>query len=209
MANEASTEVARARCLGPASPGGPIRLLIVPKVRRQPESQHIDDFALTDGLVERIGNYLEPRRLLGASVEVSTPYYQGVTVACHLRALPTASDDTLTRARSDALHLLYEWVNPLTGGPDGTGWPWDTDLNVGPIAQLLLDGVDAIERVDEVLLFECDLRTGRRHGPAREVVHLDDRSLFLSAPQPLPVLEEDATRTSHYALPSHSVVVVK
>ncbi|HXW80904.1 MAG TPA: putative baseplate assembly protein, partial [Acidimicrobiales bacterium] len=181
MATEASTEVARARCLGPASPGGPVRLLIVPKVRRQPESQRIDDFALTDGLVERIGNYLEPRRLLGASIEVSTPYYQGVTVACHLRALPTASDDTVTRARSDALHLLYEWVNPLTGGPNATGWPWDTDLNAGPIAQLLLDGVDGIERVDEVLLFECDLRTGRRHGPAREVVHLDDRSLFLSA----------------------------
>ena len=39
LAIEASTEVARARCLGPASPGGPIRLLIVPKVRREPESQ--------------------------------------------------------------------------------------------------------------------------------------------------------------------------
>ncbi len=158
-----------------------MRLLIVPKVRREPESQRIDDFALTDGLVERIQNYLEPRRLLGASIEIATPYYQGVTVACHLRALPTASDETLTRARSEALHILYHWVNPLSGGPEGMGWRWDTDLNTAPIAQLLLQGVDAIERVDEVLLFECDLRTGRRYGPAREVVRLDDRSLFLCA----------------------------
>ncbi len=126
LATEASTEVARARCLGPATPGGPIRLLIVPKVRRVPESQRIDDFALTDGLVARIANYLEPRRLLGATVEVTTPYYQGVTVACHLRAVPTASDDTLARARTEALDILYEWVNPLSGGPDGVGWPWDT-----------------------------------------------------------------------------------
>jgi predicted phage baseplate assembly protein len=209
LATEASTEVARARCLGPATPGGPIRLLIVPKVRRVPESQRIDDFALTDGLVARIANYLEPRRLLGATVEVTTPYYQGVTVACHLRAVPTASDDTLARARTEALDILYEWVNPLSGGPDGVGWPWDTDLNASPIAQLLLDRVGAIERVDEVLLFECDLRTGRRYGAAREVVRLDDRSLFLSAPQPLPLLEEEGSRTTHFALPSHSVVVVK
>jgi predicted phage baseplate assembly protein len=209
LATEASTEVARARCLGPASPGGPVRLLIVPKVRREPEGQRIDDFALTDGLVERIRNYLEPRRLLGATIEIATPYYQGVTVACHLRALPTANDDTLTRVRSEALHILYHWVNPLSGGPEGTGWRWDTDLNTAPIAQLLLQGVDAIERVDEVLLFECDLRTGRRYGPAREVIRLDDRSLFLSAPEPLPILEEEPTQTSRFALPSHSVVVVK
>jgi predicted phage baseplate assembly protein len=208
LAIEASAEVARARCLGPSSPGGPVRLLIVPKVRRVPESQNIDDFALTDGLVKNLAEHLEPRRLLGITVEISTPYYQGVTVATHLHALPTASDDALTRIRSDALQLLYEWVNPLSGGPDGEGWPWDMDLNSAPIAQLLQE-VDGVDRVDEVLLFECDLRTGRRYGPAREVVRLDERSLFLSAPQPLPVLSENGNGERRIALPSHSVVVVK
>jgi predicted phage baseplate assembly protein len=208
LATEASAEVARARCLGPSAPGGPVRLLIVPKVRRIPESQNIDDFALTDGLVNNIAEYLEPRRLLGITVEVATPYYQGVTVATHLHALPTSSDDALTRIRSDALQLLYEWVNPLSGGPDGEGWPWDSDLNAAPIAQLLQQ-VDGVDRVDEVLLFECDLRTGRRYGPAKEVVRLDDRSLFLSAPQPLPVLGENGNGERHMAPPSHSVVVVK
>jgi predicted phage baseplate assembly protein len=208
LAIEASAEVARARCLGPSAPGGPVRLLIVPKVRRVPESQNIDDFALTDGLVKNIAEYLEPRRLIGITVEVSTPYYQGVTVATHLHALPTASDDALTRIRSDALQLLYEWVNPLSGGPDGEGWPWDSDLNAAPLAQLLHQ-VDGVDRVDEVLLFECDLRTGRRYGPAKEVVRLDDRSLFLSAPQPRPVLGENGNGEHRMAPPSHSVVVVK
>ncbi len=208
LAIEASSEVARARCLGPTSPGGPVRLLVVPKVRRVPESQTIDDFSLTDGLVKHIAEHLEPRRLLGITVEVGTPYYQGITVATHLRALPTASDDTLTRIRSDALQFLYEWVNPLTGGPRGEGWPWDTDLNSAPIAELLqqLDGVD---RIDEVLLFDCDLRTGRRYGPAKEVVRLDERSLFLSAPQPVPVLGQNGNGERRTASPSHSVVVTK
>jgi predicted phage baseplate assembly protein len=208
LATEASAEVARARCLGPSAPGGPVRLLIVPKVRRVPESQTIDDFALTDGLVANLAEYLEPRRMIGITIEIGTPYYQGVTVATHLHALPTASDDALTRIRSDALRLLYEWVNPLDGGADGNGWPWDTDLNAAPIAQLLQQ-VDGVDRVDEVLLFECDLRTGRRYGPAKEVVRLDERSLFLSAPQPLPVLGENGNGERRTASPSHSVVVVK
>ncbi len=208
LALEASTEVARARCLGPATDGGPVRLLIVPKVRRSPQSQVIDDYALTDGLVERISAYLEPRRLLGISVAISTPYYQGVTVAAHIHAVPTANDDVLARVRADALELLYDWVNPLTGGPSGEGWAWDSDLNAGPIAQLLED-IDGVDRIDEVLLFECDLRTGRRYGAAREVVRLDERSLFLSAPQPAPAPAEEAPALRRTALPSHSVVVVK
>ncbi len=207
LAQEASVEVARARCLAPAAPGGPVRLLVVPKVRRRPEAQTIDDFALTDGLVSRLSQYLEPRRVLGMTVEISTPYYQGVTVAARLRALPTASDEVLARIRSDALEILYAWANPLSGGPDGRGWPWDTDLNAAPVAERLSQ-VAGVDRVDEVLLFECDLRTGRRYGPAKEVLHLDERSLFLSAPQPLPVLGEEPG-SQQQASPSHSVVVSK
>ena len=199
LAIEASAEIARVRCLGPISPGGPARLLVVPKVRRDAQSQNIDDYALTDGLVKRISDYLEPRRLLGVTVEISTPYYQGVTVATHLRALPTASEDVMTRIRSEALDLLYDWVNPLTGGPEGSGWPWDTDLNAGPLAQLLGE-IDGVDRVDEVLLFECDLRTARRYGPAKEIVHLDDRSLFLSAQQPRLALSEE-TVTGRRGIP--------
>lgn len=208
LAIEASAEIARVRCLGPISPGGPARLLVVPKVRRDAQSQNIDDYALTDGLVKRISDYLEPRRLLGVTVEISTPYYQGVTVATHLRALPTASEDVMTRIRSEALDLLYDWVNPLTGGPEGSGWAWDTDLNAGPLAQLLAE-IDGVDRVDEVLLFECDLRTARRYGPAKEIVHLDDRSLFLSAQQPRLALSEETVAGRRAVSPSHTVVVVK
>jgi predicted phage baseplate assembly protein len=205
---ESSTEVARVRCLGPAKVGGPVRLLVVPRVRRSPDSQAIDDFALSDGLVERVAKYLEPRRLLGATVEISTPYYQGVTVATHLHASPTASDQVMARIRSDALEVLYSWVNPLVGGFDGEGWPWDTDLNAASLTELL-ERLPGVERVDEVLLFECDLRCGERYGQAKQVLRLDERSLFLSAPRPSPVLGDEAINVPHRASPSHSVVVVK
>jgi predicted phage baseplate assembly protein len=207
LAREASTEIARTRCLGPTSPGGPVRLLVVPKVRRSPQDQTIDDYALTDGLVQRICDYLEPRRLLGTTVEISTPYYQGVTIAARLHAVPTASEEMLARVRSEALAALYEWVNPLTGGPGGDGWPWDTDLNAAPVAQLL-ERLPGVDRVDEVLLFECDLRTGQRYGQAQQLLRLEERSLFLSAPQPSPAPDEPVA-LRRTASPSHAVVVLK
>jgi predicted phage baseplate assembly protein len=174
---ESSVEVARARCLPPSDPGGPVRLLVVPHVRSLPELHKLDDFALSDPLVATISEHLDERRVLGTRVEVGVPFYQGVTVAALVRALP-ARPPTLVRQR--VLDLLYEFVNPLTGGVDRDGWPFDTDLNAAPIAQML-EAVEGVDRVEEVLLFEYDLRNGRRHGGGKELVRLDSHSLFLSA----------------------------
>lgn len=177
LTREASTEVARARCLPPAEAGGPVRLLVVPQVRARPDELHLDDLALADDLVAEISAHLDPRRVLGTIVEVGTPYYQGVTVAALVRVLPGRPAD-LVRQRT--LDLLYRHIHPLVGGPDGTGWPDDTDLNAAGLSQLV-ESIEGVDRVDELLLFEYDLRTGTRHGPARERIRLDENSLFLSA----------------------------
>jgi predicted phage baseplate assembly protein len=174
---EASTEVARVRCLPPTAPVAPVRLLVVPQLRRRPDLHVLDDYALSDPLLERITTHLEPRRMLGATVEIGTPYYQGVTVAVLMRSLP-GRPATLIQQR--ALDLLYRYINPLTGGVDGNGWPFDTDLNASPLAEML-ESIEGAERVEEVLLFEYDLRTGERHGAGRELIRLDRQSLFLSA----------------------------
>ncbi len=174
---EASTGVARIRCVPPTQAGDPVRLLVVPRVQVTARSQKIDDFALPDDLVGRLREHIDRRRTLGTVVEVMTPYYEGVTVAALLRALPGRSPAILQR---QAMELLYEHANPLTGGPDGNGWPFDTDLSAAPIAERL-GAIDGIDRVEEVLLFEYDLRRGRRLGQGREVIRLGPHSLFLSA----------------------------
>lgn len=174
---ESSTEVARARCLPPVEAGGAVRLLVVPRVRTEVADQHLDDFALSDTLVARISTHLDERRVLGTTVEVGTPFYQGISVAVLLRSLP-GRPPTLVRQR--ALDLLHRHVNPLVGGVEAGGWPFDTDLNAAGLAQLL-EAVDGVDRVEEVLLFEYDLRTGKRHGGGRDLVRLDRQSLFLSA----------------------------
>ncbi len=174
---EASPAVARARCLPPSRAAGPIRVLVVPHVNRPNDELGLDDFALTPDLVRSVSTHLDVRRVIGTSIEIGTPYYQGVTVAALLKALP-GRPATLVRQR--ALDALYQFINPLTGGPDGDGWPFDGDLNAATLFQVMA-GVDGVDRVDEVLFFEYDLRNRVRIGAAREVVRLDSQALFLSA----------------------------
>ena len=44
----------------------------------------------------------------------------------------------------------------------------------------VLSEVEGIAGVDELALFELDLRNGRRVGDARDMIHLDAYSLFLA-----------------------------
>jgi predicted phage baseplate assembly protein len=177
LAMESSTEVARARCLPSSRGNGSVRLLIVPQVRVDAAKHQLDDFAIAAPLMARINEHLDEHRLVGSAIEVGTPYYQGVSVVALAHTGP-GRPAALVRQR--AIHALTRYINPLTGGPDGTGWPFDADLNAAVVTQLL-ESVDGIERVEEALLFEYDLRTGRRLGAAKDVIRLDRFSLFLSA----------------------------
>jgi hypothetical protein len=173
---EAAPTAARARCLPPTEPGGPVRLLVVPRVDKAPEEVELDDFALPDELVGRISEYLDRRRTLGASVEIGTPFYQGVTVAARLKGVPGRPADLV---RQRALNALYLYINPMVGGASGTGWAFDTDLTAVSLFQLL-GAIDGVDRVEDVLLFEADLRNRQRYGSGKELVRLSPESLFLS-----------------------------
>jgi predicted phage baseplate assembly protein len=174
---ESSIEVARARCLPSDRGNGSVRLLVVPQVRGEASRHKLDDFAIAAPLMRRITEHLDAHRVVGTAVEVSTPYYQGVSVAALVHCAP-GRPAGLVRQR--ALDALTKFINPLTGGPDGAGWPFDADLNAAAVTQML-ETIDGVERVEEALLFEYDLRTGRRLGAGKDVVRLDEHSLFLSA----------------------------
>ncbi|NED93730.1 putative baseplate assembly protein [Phytoactinopolyspora alkaliphila] len=185
LAAEASAQVARARCL-PARPvgdpagrtvSGPVRVMLVPHVRTHPRDQRLDDFALSAALLDVVRDHLDRHRLVGTAVEVGTPYYQGVSVAAMVRAQPGRPAELVRQRVEDE---LTRYINPLTGGPEGSGWPFETDLSFAAVSQLV-EAVDGVDRMEEVLLFEFDLRTGRRIGSGRDIIRLEPDSLFLSA----------------------------
>jgi len=172
---EASSEVARSRCLPPLEPGGPVRVLVIPRVNIPPDQLALDDLALSDPLVEGVSSYLDERRILTTPVEIDTPFYQGITVIAQVRGTPGLGPELL---RDRLLTELYRYINPLIGGPGGTGWPFGRELNVGEIFALL-SGMNGVTLVEEVLIYLADLRTRERR-EARQRARLADNAVFAS-----------------------------
>ena len=176
LALESSPKVARSRCLVPDTPLDPVRVLIVPASDRDPQLFTLDDFALTDDLYDTVAAHLDQRRTLGAVVRVTAPYYQGVSVIVRLRAVPGRSP---VAVRERVGMALSRFVSPLTGGPRADGWPFDTNLSAAVLVSVL-EEVEGVAAVDELALFEYDLRNGVRLGDAVDQVELETGSLFLA-----------------------------
>jgi predicted phage baseplate assembly protein len=173
---DAAPSVARARCLPPAAPGEPARLLVVPRVDIPPQDLTLDDLTLTDELEEQIKAYLEPRRLLTLRLRIQAPRYQGVKVVAEVRAGPGVRAETV---RERAERALYTYVNPLTGGPGGTGWPFDTDLRLGDVYGVL-HGSFGVQGVEAVHFFSVDLRPRKTLDRAEQRLRLMPEALFMS-----------------------------
>ena len=172
---ESSPQVARALCLPPEETWGPVRVLVVPRVDLSPDSVTIDDFALPEDLYETIRGHLDARRTLGSVVRLTTPFYQGVSVVTRVRAA-TGRSTSLVRQR--VLDALHRYLSPVVGGPTGRGWPFDVGLSSTALAAMIGE-IDGVGGIDEIALFEVDLRNDRRLGDSSEFVALDEGSLFL------------------------------
>jgi predicted phage baseplate assembly protein len=172
---ESSPRIARVRCAGPASPGGPVRLLIVPRLPGSTRLREIDDLALEEALLVQVEAAIEPRRLVGTRIELSTPYYVGVCAEVTIRV---AAGRNAAAVREDAESALRCWLDPLDGGADRTGWPFERDLTGAAVAHRL-EGLEGVAAIEDVRLYEFDLRRRDRFGSAREVLKLGADSLFL------------------------------
>ena len=182
VARDAHLITARA----PTEPGGPVRLLVVPAVDTHHSVQQIDDFQLTGALCERLRAHLEARRVVGQRVVVTTPYYQGVSVAVRVRcAPPSRPDDAGGHAderavvRDQLIVALHRFVNPVVGGERGDGLGFGEVLTAERVSAVVR-AVSGVRDVLDVALFEANLRTGRRVGPGRSRLVAPPDSLFLS-----------------------------
>jgi predicted phage baseplate assembly protein len=173
---DAAPNVARARCLPPAQPGEPARLLVVPRLDIPPEDVTLDDLAIPLELEEQIKAYLEPRRLLTMRIKIEPPRYQGVKVVAEVRAGPGVRTETV---RERAERALFEYLNPLTGGPSGQGWPFDTDLRLGDVYGVL-HGSFGVQGVEAVHFFSADLRRKRTLDQVEQRLRLLPEALFMS-----------------------------
>ena len=178
LAREAAPEIARIRAVpaGSGSDPGGVRVLVVPATADEALGRlRFEQLVPDEAALARIASYLDERRVLGARVMVEPPSYQGITIVARVRARHRANPE---RLRDECLVALYGYFHPVTGGPDGDGWPFGRAVHVGEVYSVLqrLNGVEIIE---DARLFAADPITGAR-GQAVQRLELDSNALVFS-----------------------------
>ncbi|MFG3344213.1 putative baseplate assembly protein [Streptomyces sp. NPDC048018] len=166
ISRQAAPSVRRVRCLPAADTAGAVRVLVVPDAVADEGDDRLRFEQLIPGeqVLSAITASLDERRLIGTRLVVEPPVYQGVTVVARLSTAPGDTD----AVRTAALDALFRHFNPLTGGPDGTGWPFGRPVQYGEVFGVLQRATgDAL--VEEIRLFPADPVTGRRGAPADRI----------------------------------------
>lgn len=142
LALEADTRVARARCLprrnlerelDQETPGH-VTVIILPRSNMGPELPN---------LIAAVENYLTTKLLLTTQLHVLEPLFLAVEVKATVVPLPDELESTLQQRVVDA---IKHFLDPLTGGEDGKGWPFGRNVFVSEMYSLLdqLPGVDYV-----------------------------------------------------------------
>ncbi len=100
--------------------------------------------------LEAVCQYLDAHRLLTTEVYVVGPTYRMIQVQANLIVQPGAD---LAAVQNTALAELNNFFSPLTGGPDGAGWPFGGQIYYSDVYRILL-GIEGVQRVisDQLIL---------------------------------------------------------
>ncbi|MFE0171694.1 putative baseplate assembly protein [Streptomyces sp. NPDC059002] len=188
LARRAAPETARIHCIAAdAAEAGEnaVRVLVVPQaVSDRGGRLRFEQLVPGDELLSRVTQFLDDRRPIGTRLAVGPPFYQGVTVVATLHSFRAAQSE---KVRAEALDALYAYLDPLTGGAHGDGWPFGRPLRAGEIFAAL-QRVPGVELVDEVLLHPADPLTGRR-GDATDRIDLAPSALLFPFDHRVRVIE--------------------
>jgi predicted phage baseplate assembly protein len=192
-------KIARAHCLPSTSTqeAGKVRLLLVPHV--SPSAMTLEQgvnpelgMTLTPELRQQIEAYLTDRKTLGVQVILQEPNYVRVSVQAEVLLDPQYSTLRATEEIQAQLKmLLYRFLNPLTGGPDGKGWPLGSPLYASDIVAIC-QKVIGVRRVGMIRLFEL-----QKQGNQWARLPPSDAGIF---PEPLGIIaswEDDVQGLGH------------
>jgi predicted phage baseplate assembly protein len=168
--------VARARCLAPgAQPGKPgeprpgqVQVVVLADGGMDGGYVPPDRLTLSAELRAGVQSYLDERRTVGTQLEVVQPLLTWVVVEANIRVPERSDPGLVAEVERNATAVLYRYLNPFTGGPQGTGWPFGRDLHTSEIVGVLqrIPGVEFVEEV-RIGLTEPGSAAAPRPAPAR------------------------------------------
>jgi hypothetical protein len=97
----------------------------------------------TPGLIQAVSAQLRPRRVIGTRVQVVGPTYVDVAVQATVQSKKGTDKVAL---QANVINALNSFLDPLTGGPEKTGWPFGRDVYRAEILKVLSEvaGVDYV-----------------------------------------------------------------
>lgn len=156
LASEASPDVVRARCIyareNDETMAGSVRLVLVPQMATTDGPVPIEQLALSDHVRTTVQDYLDARRMITVRMILEPPTY--IAVAIHVEAYARRGSNQ-SSVQTAIERVLYRFVHPTVGGPDGTGWPFDRALFLSDIYGLV-QGVADVEHVGSARLVQID-----------------------------------------------------
>lgn len=174
-------QISRVRCLQPRPSDagrvqpGQVYVLVIPRIPEPGRFLSAEELTLPDEATDRLTAYLDERRLLTVRLSVREPTYRGVAVKVQLRAIPGADEEVVEQ---DILSRLYTYLNPLTGGNDGKGWPFGRDIFISDVYQCL-QGVAGVQFIRGVEMFASRVG-GSADGSAVESLEVVEHGVVAS-----------------------------
>jgi len=159
--------IGRVKCLQPkpSEAGrvvpGQVFVLVIPRLPHADGYLRPDQLKLNEDDITALTDNLNEHRMLTVRLDVRPPAYYWVSINVQLRAAP---GEDQARAEADVMARLYRFLNPLTGGSDGKGWPFGRDLFASDVYQCL-QGIPNVQFIRNVDMFAAQ-PTGEAQGNA-------------------------------------------
>ena len=185
LTQQASPSLVRTKCLNGADFGSPgtVLVLVVPDI--QPGRVPFELLRPREETLASVKKFIDERRLVGTTIRIEPPRYMGVSVAARLAVHSHADQEQVLTAADDA---VANFLHPLHGGYDGTGWPFGRDVSVGDIYSVLQQ-VPGLMYVDVARLIPIDAVSGTRAEPT-DKISLKPHDLLYSLPSDFEVIQQ-------------------
>lgn len=117
---------------------GVVTVFVLPAIAQRVAGNLRVPYPETDpGALAQVAARFATTRLLGTQVYVETARYRDVEIRVEITGDPWDPADT--RARAEAAIRLH--LDPLLGGPDGTGWPFGDPVRPSDIMRVVQDEI--------------------------------------------------------------------
>lgn len=147
-------DIARVKCLESEATtrNGEVKIFLIPAVKRPARFIYHQELEISAEDLEQIRQFVDERRMLTTIVDVTQAAYHPVIVEMEIEPRIHGNLD-LYEISTDIERRLYRFLNPITGGHDGNGWPFGETLYISDI-YACLQGVQAI--IKKLELYEAD-----------------------------------------------------